>query len=164
MVTAMTLPDTEDSKTQQSVAKDGPKFSLIVASYNTADELRALMESYRRQTYPNKELIFVDGASTDGTPALMEEFSDIIDNSIVEPDEGIMDAWNKGLKLVTGDWIQFLGAGDCFCDDDVYTNLVAKCLAQNPENKIVYGNSRRRRRSRQYDRSDRRGMGQAHLL
>jgi glycosyltransferase involved in cell wall biosynthesis len=136
-------PDTGGDSRQSRTAPDGPKITLIIASYNTAEELRPLLESYRRQTYPNKELVFVDGGSTDGTRALMEEYASIIDRSISEPDEGIMDAWNKALGMVTGDWIQFLGAGDQLCDDHVYATLVEKYLSKRPESKVVYGYSKR---------------------
>ena len=132
-----------DDKPVDAQSAGTPKISLIVASYNTAEELRPLLESYRAQTYANKELIFVDGGSTDGTPALMKEYASVIDRSVSEPDKGIMDAWNKGLRMATGEWIQFLGAGDYFCDENVYADLVERCLAKNPESKIVYGYSKR---------------------
>lgn len=143
MVTLTSRPDTGDGSTPDHMAVDGPKITLIVASYNTAEELRPLLESYRRQTYRNKELVFVDGGSTDGTAALMEEYAPIIDRALSEPDKGIMDAWNKALRMATGDWIQFLGAGDQFCDDHVYATLVEKYLAKQPESKVVYGYSKR---------------------
>ncbi len=131
------------SVTQADETNRTPKITLIVASLNVKDKLRPLLESYRKQTYQNKELIFMDGGSTDGTLELMEEYRSIIDYGVSEPDEGIMDAWNKALPKATGDWIHFLGGGDYLYDENVYAELVEKCLGRNPESKVVYGYSNR---------------------
>ncbi len=131
------------SVTQADETNRTPKITLIVASLNGKDELRPLLESYRKQTYQNKELIFMDGGSTDGTLELMEEYRSIIDYGVSEPDEGVMDAWNKALPKATGDWIHFLGGGDYLYDENVYAELVEKCLGHSPESKVVYGYSNR---------------------
>ena len=131
------------SVTQADETNRTPKITLIVASLNVKDTLRPLLESYRKQTYQNKELIFMDGGSTDGTLELMEEYRSIIDYGVSEPDEGIRDAWNKALPKATGDWIHFLGGGDYLYDENVYAELVEKCLGRNPESKVVYGYSNR---------------------
>lgn len=89
-----------------------PLVTLITATYNAAGHLPDLVGSIREQTYGNIEWIVVDGASKDGTFDIFQENEDVIDHWVSEPDQGIYDAWNKGLQLARGEWVCFLGADD----------------------------------------------------
>ena len=88
--------------------------SIIIASFNDASRLQVAINSVLSQKVPNLELIVIDGASTDGTIPLLQSYGNCIAFWSSEPDEGIYDAWNKGIALATGDWIGFIGADDCF--------------------------------------------------
>lgn len=95
--------------------------------------LHVLIESVMQQTSRNYELIIVDGGSTDGTLDVIRSYGDRI-RSISEPDDGIYDAMNKGIRMAKGDWVYFIGADDSLYDADVvkqidlYTNAEADLL------------------------------------
>jgi glycosyltransferase involved in cell wall biosynthesis len=74
------------------------------------------------------ELLVMDGDSVDNTPTIIKENEDIIDYHIQEKDKGIYDAWNKGIKKATGQWIMFLGADDSLCPNTMahYLGLIAE--------------------------------------
>lgn len=89
-----------------------PLVTIVTSVLNGEKTLEETIQSVLQQTYPNVEYIVVDGASNDGTIALLSRYSDSIDYWISEPDRGIYDAWNKGLGYASGDWIIFVGADD----------------------------------------------------
>jgi len=92
----------------------GPTVSVITAVYNAQDCIANCIESVLHQDYQNIEYIVIDAGSKDGTIDVIRRFDDRIDIWISEPDDGIFDAWNKGLSLATGEWIAFLGADDTY--------------------------------------------------
>jgi glycosyltransferase involved in cell wall biosynthesis len=92
----------------------GPTVSVVTAVFNAQDSIATCIESVLQQDYPNIEYIVVDAVSTDGTIDVLRGYDDRIDIWISEPDNGIFDAWNKGLNLAKGEWIAFLGADDAF--------------------------------------------------
>lgn len=100
-----------------------PSVSIIIAVKNAQEGLRRSLESIRLQQYESLETIVIDGGSTDGSVALINANKDVITQYISERDAGISDAFNKGLKLATGDYIYFLGAGDTFIDPLAMTKL-----------------------------------------
>lgn len=89
-----------------------PVVTVVTSVLNGEQTLEETIQSVLQQTYPNVEYIIVDGASKDGTVALLSRYSDSIDYWISEPDRGIYDAWNKGLGYARGDWVIFVGADD----------------------------------------------------
>ena len=97
-------------------------FSIITCTYNAESVLQRTLDSVARQTYKGVEHIIVDGASKDETVAMAEKYkeqSDQADNGhevriLSEPDKGLYDAMNKGLRLATGDYIVYMNAGDIF--------------------------------------------------
>lgn len=91
-----------------------PIISVITVVYNGADLLESTMQSIVRQSYPNIEYIIVDGASTDGTQEIIKKCKQFVNHWISEPDKGIYDAMNKGLKMATGDFVIFMNCGDHF--------------------------------------------------
>lgn len=122
-----------------------PKFSIITVTYNAANVLEDTIQSIITQTYKNVEYIIVDGASTDNTLHLIEKYRTHIHTLVSEPDKGLYDAMNKGLKLATGDYVCFLNAGDCLHEDDTLQNMVHSVInasAGNDTNQIpdvIYG-------------------------
>jgi len=115
------------------------KISIIVAVYNCAITLQQCIDSVAQQTYPNKELIIIDGGSNDGTVKLLEANREIINYLVSEPDAGIYNAWNKGVVQAKGEWICFLGADDFFWDKQAL-ELMAAALVKLPSNiRVAYG-------------------------
>ncbi|WP_339679941.1 glycosyltransferase family 2 protein [Cyclobacterium marinum] len=95
------------------------KISIITVCYNCVKDITLTIESVLNQKYSNIQYIIIDGGSTDGTIDIINKYKDKIDIIISEPDQGIFDAMNKGLKYATGDWVNFMNAGDRFYDDSV---------------------------------------------
>lgn len=95
------------------------RITVIVAVYNGAKTLQKCLDSICGQTYPNRELIVMDGGSADCTIDILNENSGRISYWESSPDRGIYHAWNKALAHTTGDWVYFLGADDVFHDQYV---------------------------------------------
>lgn len=94
--------------------KSYPIISIVVAVFNGAKTLQQCLDSIINQSYQHKEIIVIDGGSTDGTPDVIKVNQERISFYISEPDKGIYDAWNKALKKVNGEWVAFLGVDDIF--------------------------------------------------
>lgn len=116
-----------------------PKISIIIATYNAASTLTRALQSVSAQTYDHYELIVIDGASLDGTVEIIKSHESLITRWISEPDSGVYNAWNKGLKLATGEWICFLGADDRFFSPSVLQVLAAHLATAYPPYRVVYG-------------------------
>jgi glycosyltransferase involved in cell wall biosynthesis len=116
-----------------------PLISVIVAVFNGNATLQQCIDSVARQTYPNKELIIIDGGSTDGTVDLLSRNNALISYWISEPDRGIYHAWNKALKQVRGEWICFLGADDYFRNENVLSDMATHLVRAYPPIRVVYG-------------------------
>lgn len=99
------------------------KISIIIATYNAGKVLQRCLDSIRPQKREEIELLIIDGGSKDDTMEIVRRNGDIIDYNISEPDKGIYDAWNKGVKAATGEWIQFIGADDQLMPDAVSTYM-----------------------------------------
>lgn len=115
-----------------------PLISIIVAVYNGAKTLQQCIDSVAHQTYPNRELIIIDGGSKDGTVEILTENSDKINYWISEPDRGIYNAWNKGLSQAKGEWICFLGADDFFWNDQVLERMSVALQNVPPDVRLAY--------------------------
>src|SRR5215210_1978105 len=89
---------------------DLPSISVITPCMNSAATLQETLDSVRGQAYPQLEHIVVDGGSTDGTLELLHAADD--GRWVSEPDEGRVDAANKGLRMATGDVVAWLNADD----------------------------------------------------
>ena len=94
-----------------------PKISLVIPTYNAARTLDRALASACQQSWPDREIIVIDGGSGDGTRAIVEANRLHIAVFVSEPDGGIYDAINKGIALATGDLIGVLGADDTLCDE-----------------------------------------------
>ncbi len=116
-------------------AASGPPLTIVTIVYNEPESLRRTIESVAEQTFPDIEYIVVDGGSTDGTVGVIEENRDVIDRWISEPDEGIADAFNRGIAMASGRWINLLNAGDLVARDDGVATIMAHL--RNTDRKIL---------------------------
>jgi glycosyltransferase involved in cell wall biosynthesis len=117
-----------------------PLISVIIAVFNRSESLQHCIDSVAFQTYPNKELIVIDGGSTDGTVDILKSNDEKITYWESEEDRGIYHAFNKALIQAKGDWIYFLGSDDYLWDDQSLSNI-AKTLGNivDPNVRLVYG-------------------------
>jgi glycosyltransferase involved in cell wall biosynthesis len=110
--------------------KQTPSISIIIAVYNGEVYLGKTILSIINQSFQNLELIIIDGSSTDKTVDIIKNFNSPLIKWISEPDLGISDAFNKGIRLATGDYINFQGDGDGFTNNnsinDLFSNLDLK--------------------------------------
>ena len=116
------------------------KVTLITISYNNEKEISQTIKSVINQTYSNIEYIIVDGASKDLTLKIIEEYGSNISKVISEPDKGIYDAINKGIKNATGDIIGLIHAGDELYDNNVIEKVV-RCFTESNID-ALYGHSK----------------------
>ena len=100
-----------------------PLISVVTICYNAKNDLEKTILSVLSQTYQDIEYIIIDGGSTDGTVDIIHKYSELLFYWISEPDKGIYDAMNKGMDRATGSWINFMNAGDTFCDNEVIKNI-----------------------------------------
>lgn len=100
------------------------KVSIITAVMNGERTIRETLDSVLGQEYKNIELIIIDGNSTDGTREMIAGYKDRIAKMISEPDQGIYDALNKGIRISSGNIIGFLHAGDLYAHDRVIGRVV----------------------------------------
>lgn len=113
-----------------------PSISIITITYNAGQVLQRTLDSVLEQDYPHSEYIIVDGKSSDNTMALVEMAGSRIDKKISEPDKGLYDAMNKGLKLATGDYVLFLNAGDELADGHTLSEIFSL-----PPADVYYGHA-----------------------
>lgn len=125
------------------------KISIITIAYNNEKDIRPTLESVINQTYNNIEYIVVDGKSSDKTLDIINEYSSSITKIISEPDKGIYDAINKGIRQSTGDIVGLIHAGDRLYDNNVIEDIVLQfnnndidaiyghCLAVNANDKPI---------------------------
>lgn len=116
-----------------------PLVSIITVVRNGIKHLEQTIQSVLNQTYDNIEYILVDGASTDGTLETIQNYDDEIAYWVSEPDKGIYDAMNKGIVLATGDWINFMNAGDRFYKLETIENIFKTSFSAD----LVYGDSKK---------------------
>lgn len=102
-----------------------PRISVITICKNAAAGLERTLQSVAQQDYPSIELIVVDGASADGSLAIIERHRQHIDRFTSEPDRGIAHAFNKGIAASTGPWILMLNAGDAFTAPGALSELAS---------------------------------------
>ena len=113
-----------------------PKLSIITVNLNNAEGLRKTIESVVSQTFSDYEYIIIDGGSTDGSVEIIKEYADKITYWVSEPDKGIYNGMNKGIKVAKGEYCQFLNSGDYL----VFENTLSEVFTNFPEKDIVYGN------------------------
>lgn len=111
--------------------------SIITINYNNEKGLAKTLQSIARQSCKDFEYIVIDGNSSDGSIRVIEENSNNIQHWLSEPDTGVYNAMNKGIKLASGNYLLFLNSGDILADDEV----IAKVLPQlDHVSDIISGN------------------------
>ena len=116
-----------------------PVISIIIATMNCVDCLPDALDSIRCQKGVDFECIVIDGGSTDGTVEVIKSNENLLTYWVSEPDEGIADAFNKGVRLVTGSLVYFLGADDILHDENVFRDVI-KELPTFEKPYFFYGN------------------------
>lgn len=114
------------------------KISVVTICYNAAKEIENTILSVINQTYDNIEYIIIDGGSKDGTIDIIKKYSDKIDYFISEPDNGIYDAMNKGIAVASGEYINFMNAGDSFYSNTTVEEIFGK---NDITADIIYGDA-----------------------
>ncbi len=123
------------------------RITYVTITYNAAKVLQRTLDSMLKQDYPNIEHLIIDGASTDDTLKIVDDYitlSNAAENGhqiqvSSEPDKGIYDAMNKGLRSMTGDYVCFLNAGDFLPTPDTASKIAEAVNAQCPA--VLYGDT-----------------------
>lgn len=119
------------------------KISIITVTYNRAHIIRDCIEGVLKQTFKNYEYIIVDGASKDNTIEILKEYEPRFEGRmrwISEPDKGLYDAINKGIKISTGDIVGIINSDDFFHRNDVF-DIISQSF-ENSDVDAVYGDDR----------------------
>lgn len=116
--------------------------SIVTVTYNAATFLEQTIQSVISQDYRNIEYLVIDGGSTDGTQAIAEKYREHIDVFVSEPDKGIYDAINKGIRLCSGRVIKILNADDLLLPGAVTTAMDELARHDTHEPIILIGYSR----------------------
>lgn len=98
------------------------KISIITINYNNKVGLQQTINSVLSQTWKKFEFIIIDGGSTDGSTKVIENYKDQL-TYVSEPDTGVYNAMNKGIRAAQGDFVFFLNSGDLFHDDRVLERI-----------------------------------------
>jgi glycosyltransferase involved in cell wall biosynthesis len=114
------------------------RVSLITVTYNAESTIERCIKSVIAQNHQNTEYIVIDGASTDNTLQIIQQYKTQINIIVSEPDKGMYDALNKGIKLATGDIIGILNADDYFSGNEILSDVAG--VFSDPEIDIMYGN------------------------
>ena len=114
------------------------KVSIITVCFNSSATIRDTIESVLAQDYHDIEYIIVDGGSKDSTMYIVNEYRDQIATIVSEPDKGIYDAMNKGIRLATGDVVGILNSDDFYESTDVLTAVAGKFI-QEPDADLIFG-------------------------
>ena len=109
------------------------RVSIITAVYNGGQSIASTLRSVAQQDYESIEHIVVDGASTDNTLDAVRANDGRVALLISEPDTGVYDAFNKGLRRATGDVIAFLNAGDTYVSPNVVSKVIAELSIQGTQ-------------------------------
>jgi glycosyltransferase involved in cell wall biosynthesis len=123
-----------------------PLISIITVTYNAEKYLEKTIQSVIRQQYPNVEYLIIDGQSTDSTVPIIQKYGEKITHWLSEPDRGIYDAMNKGLRLAKGKFVWFMNAGD-----EIYAaDTLSRIFEFGTEADIYYGETEFRDLAGQY--------------
>ena len=114
------------------------KLSIITVTYNVSKAIIPTIESVRSVKTPEVEYIIVDGGSKGDTLQIIQNYKDVVDIFISEPDKGIYDAMNKAIGLAKGDYINFMNAGDCFVNSSVLKDVSTNIKGEIAD--VVFGN------------------------
>jgi glycosyltransferase involved in cell wall biosynthesis len=111
-----------------------PKVSVITITWNAAAVLESTIGSILTQTFTDYEYLIIDGGSTDGTLDIIRKYEPKLGYWISEPDKGLYDAMNKGLRVAKGEYVWFMNAGDQLYD----THTLARVFEESEKGADVY--------------------------
>ena len=125
------------------------RITYVTITYNAAKVLQRTLDSVLAQDYPNIEHLIIDGASTDDTLKIVDDYiarSNAAENGhqiqvSSEPDKGIYDAMNKGLRSMTGDYVCYLNAGDFLPTTDTASRIAQQVEASGNTPAVLYGDT-----------------------
>jgi glycosyltransferase len=126
-----------DGPTADGYGAAALRVSIVTVSYNSAATIADTLRSVRQQSHSDIEHIIVDGGSTDGTLAIVQREGCHLARVLSEPDSGIYDAMNKGLRLASGDFVGFLNSDDVLADRDALSRLADTVLRSGAD--AVFG-------------------------
>ncbi|SRX76506.1 glycosyltransferase family 2 protein [Aequorivita antarctica] len=114
--------------------------TIVIPTYNCEETIKEALNSILSQSFKNVEILIIDGASTDNTLKILQEYKTQEENLIVHSakDEGIYDAMNKGIKLAKGDWLYFMGSDDTFYETTTLGKVAT--LIDGLSCNVIYGN------------------------
>jgi hypothetical protein len=116
-----------------------PLVTIITVVFNDENAVEATIQSVIAQSSKEIEYLIIDGGSTDGTVDIVRKYGHAVDYWLSERDEGIYDAFNKGVRLSHGEWILFLGAGDLLFDRESIQNAAAQLKSAGGDVQAAYG-------------------------
>ncbi|MDG5799335.1 glycosyltransferase family 2 protein [Marinilabiliaceae bacterium ANBcel2] len=114
-----------------------PLVSVVTVVYNGVDTIERTVKSVIDQDYPNLEYVIIDGGSGDGTLDILKKYRGNIDQLIIESDDGLYDAMNKGIRVSSGDYLWFINAGDEVGDN----SLLKRVFSNHSLADIYYGDT-----------------------
>ena len=114
------------------------KFSIVTVSYNMADHIKKTIDSVLGQSFKDFQYVIVDGGSKDETVEIVKQYANAIDTFVSEPDGGIYDAMNKGVRLSEGDYVIFMNVGDTFASNRTLQDIAERMTGLNG---LFYGDS-----------------------
>lgn len=129
-----------------------PKFSIITITFNAASVIGPTLQSVLSQTYTNYEYLLIDGGSKDDTVEKAKASGIAFAHIVSEPDKGLYDAMNKGMKLATGDYLCFLNAGDSFYASDTLQKIVDTIAGEKELPHVLYGETAEVNEAREFVR------------
>ncbi len=119
-----------------------PKFSLITVVLNNKELLEKTIKSVLNQNFKNFEYIIIDGGSNDGTLEILKKYNDKIDYWLSERDNGIYDAFNKGMELSKGDYLGIINSDDTYRSNAL--NIISKYINKNENIDFIFGSVQKR--------------------
>jgi hypothetical protein len=123
---------------KSSAKQDKHKVTVVTVVMNMPELLERTIKSVIAQNYSNLEYVVVDGGSTDNTVDIIKKYEKYINVWVSEPDKGIYDAMNKGGRLASGIWVNFLNAGDTFVSTNTVSDMFADVTLGDD---LVYGHT-----------------------
>jgi len=111
------------------------KLSIITINYNNREGLQKTFDSVAPQSFKDYEWIVIDGGSTDGSRELIEQYANHFSYWVSEPDKGVYNAMNKGIKVAKGEYINFMNSGDCFASP----TILEEVFSTNHTADVLYG-------------------------
>ena len=115
------------------------KISVITVCFNSGETIEDCLQSVVKQRYDNVEHIIIDGGSSDNTHSILNQYKSDLSHLVIEKDDGIYDAMNKGIQLSSGDVICLLNSDDVFASDDVLSRVALE-FTQHPRAEALLSN------------------------